>query len=459
MCLAPTAVGTFLPLSASNGTLGRNWFSLLTNTWALAGSPKEYQAQALDSLEQNIFQLAEQTAESGVDDSMQEAIESLTKIVMQMKDEVVSQERLDQRNLNKKHAALRKCLDHYRNHHRVRDQSYGLRYHAHRLKHVFCKVKEVQIFSTYNQCISEQGRCSNTSACCAPLIQPNRYCLEPGVAPSPLQFESECQRTSRCNEESVRNKLLFFRGKLEELDSAELACEQSRKGCEESYNCSDTKIQWTIQHSYCNLNQTEFEDVFCHAAAHMEREWDHFENCLEKNKTQLIEMEQHAIIEQRRRKQEFRALARIFCLLHVLHKNQRKPEKMLKHCLKHESKPGWRFSLPSERDGLVKHYVPKCRSLLWAPGTPYFHKAWYPPHRFPSELMPKTLRTTDCAARLPTNHCRWVGWWKNSQPSLLVTGTTSKTTPKRRFQHRWWHHRFHRKMPRIPVAFRYHIRM
>ena len=40
MCLAPTAVGTFLPLSASNGTLGRNWFSLLTNTWALAGSPK-----------------------------------------------------------------------------------------------------------------------------------------------------------------------------------------------------------------------------------------------------------------------------------------------------------------------------------------------------------------------------------------------------------------------------------
>jgi len=26
-----------------------------------------------------------------------------------MKDEVVSQERLDQRNLNKKHAALRKC--------------------------------------------------------------------------------------------------------------------------------------------------------------------------------------------------------------------------------------------------------------------------------------------------------------------------------------------------------------
>jgi len=27
-----------------------------------------------------------------------------------MKDEVVSQERLDQRNLNKKHAALRKCV-------------------------------------------------------------------------------------------------------------------------------------------------------------------------------------------------------------------------------------------------------------------------------------------------------------------------------------------------------------
>lgn len=27
-------------------------------------------------------------------------------------------------------------------------------------------------------------------------------------------------------------------------------------------------------------------------------------------------------------RQEFRALARIFCLLHVLHKNQRKPEKM-----------------------------------------------------------------------------------------------------------------------------------
>ena len=40
ICLAPTAVGTFLPLSASNGTLGRNWFSLLTNTWAIAGSPK-----------------------------------------------------------------------------------------------------------------------------------------------------------------------------------------------------------------------------------------------------------------------------------------------------------------------------------------------------------------------------------------------------------------------------------
>ena len=29
----------------------------------------------------------------------------------------------------------------------------------------------------------------------------------------------------------------------------------------------------------------------------------------------------------------------------------------------------------------------------------------------------------------------------------------------RRFQHRWWHHRFHPLLPRIPVAFRYHIRM
>ena len=41
----------------------------------------------------------------------------------------------------------------------------------------------------------------------------------------------------------------------------------------------------------------EFEDVFCHAAAHMEREWDHFENCLDARCKQLWHHHLHETFE------------------------------------------------------------------------------------------------------------------------------------------------------------------
>jgi len=419
-----------------------NWFSLLSSTWALQGlRGAKDEPNKLDALENNIFQLAEQAAESkdgGIDDiALRQAVKDMKIMVEQMQEEVRSQERMAQINLEKKHGEVKKCWGHYRNHKQVRDESYDFQRDDTYARLEECKVQEIQIYGMYSHCVAEKDRCSNTTACCAHLIQPNRYCINPGVGPSPLIFSSECEKSSRCNEHSVRNKLNFFRTKLKELDDAELACEDSRKGCQDSYQCTPKQMRWTIQHRYCNLNQTEFEDVFCHAAERMEREWDHFQNCFLHNRSQLLEMEKTAKIEQRRRKQEWRALTRILCFMKVLNRDVKNPEYHLRVCLTKESKGGWRLVLPSDSDKVMKHYVPKCNSSLWAPGTGSFQNKWYSPQHFPEHLMPKTLRTTSCVSQLPTNHCPSFGVEDGTSPASLLAKTSVRKVGLKR------HFRFH----------------
>ena len=227
-----------------------NWFSLLSNTWALQGlRGAKDESNKLDDLENNLFQLAEQAAESkddGIDDiAMRQAIKDMKKMVEQMQEEVRSQERMAQINLEKKHGEVKKCWGHYRDHKQVRDESYDLQPDDTYARLEECKVQEIQIYGTYSHCVSEKDRCSNTTACCAHLIQPNRPCLNPGIGPSPLIFSSECEKSSRCNEHSVRNKLNFFRTKLKELNDAELACE-ARKGCQDSYHTKTDALDHSI---------------------------------------------------------------------------------------------------------------------------------------------------------------------------------------------------------------------
>ena len=158
----------------------------------------------------------------------------------------------------------------------------------------------------------------------------------------------------------------------------------------------------------------------------MEGEWDNFQNCFLHNRKQLLEMEKTAKIEQRRRKQEWRALTRILCFMKVLNREVKDPERHLRVCLTKESKGGWRLVLPSDSDKVMKHYVPKCNTSLWAPGTGSFQNKWYAPQHFPEHLMPKTLRTTACVSQLPTNHCPSFGVEDSTPTSLLAKTSVRK---------------------------------
>lgn len=274
----------------------------------------------------------------------------------------------------------------------------------------------------------------NTTACCAELVQPNKYCLNPGVGPSPLQFQAGCQTTSRCKEESVTSKLSFFKEKIHELDLAEKACEDSRKGCQDYYSCTTQQTVWKMQHSYCNLNQTAFEEAWCHYAAQVEAEFEGFAVCFDHRRTDYLQYETEQKAQLVIRQQEWRALVRIRCFTrafeHAFQKSGRF-EEMLKNCAKMEYNSR---NIPVKLNTAIGHYrkyQPRCHRYLWAPGSERFNEHWYfskyLQHIFPVKLMPSSLRTAGCVSALPTSHCPVVG---SQHRLLLAQAQASRSTAK-----------------------------
>ncbi|OLP90192.1 hypothetical protein AK812_SmicGene28265 [Symbiodinium microadriaticum] len=167
--------------------------------------------------------------------SMKQAINSIRNIVNDMKKQVNETNAAAQYEINRKAEFLAACAV---------PETPALKLPNTQEEVVTCRSEEDPLYKAYELCVSEKARCSNTTACCASLVQPNKYCLNPGVAPSPLQYEAQCDGTSSCKETDIKEKIAFFKGKLDALDAAEKACEDSRAGCQDSYDCVPKQDSW-----------------------------------------------------------------------------------------------------------------------------------------------------------------------------------------------------------------------
>ncbi|CAE7453463.1 unnamed protein product [Symbiodinium natans] len=282
--------------TAEEAAPAANWLSLLTNSWALAGEPESEQTQGLDDLAKNIVKLAKDGAGAAPDESMKEAIASIRSIVIDMKKSVNETNAAAQYEINRKAEAVAACTV---------PETPSLKFGNSKDDVITCRSEEKPLYNAYKLCESEKARCSNTTACCASLVQPNKYCLNPGVAPSPLQYESQCDGTSSCKDTDIKEKIAFFKGKLDALDAAEKACDDSRAGCKDSYDCVPKQDAWKVKQTSCNEMQTNFEQAYCNLAEGLEGKWDTYLTCYDTKKSALTseESKQEATVPGRQQEQ------------------------------------------------------------------------------------------------------------------------------------------------------------
>lgn len=369
------------------------WLSLLTSSWALAGEPQSEQTQGLDDLAQNLVKLAKDGAPP--DESMKQAINSIRNIVNDMKKQVNETNAAAQYEINRKAEFLAACAV---------PETPALKLPNTQEEVVTCRSEEDPLYKAYELCVSEKARCSNTTACCASLVQPNKYCLNPGVAPSPLQYEAQCDGTSSCKETDIKEKIAFFKGKLDALDAAEKACEDSRAGCQDSYDCVPKQDSWKVKQTSCNEMQTKLEQGYCDHAEALEAAWDKYLLCYVTKKASLTseELKQEATVPGRH--QEWRALLRIDCLLGALEVDDTTTAlgKCINTTYTAEDWTHLHLRYPSRLDNFTKKE--SCSDKLLAPGTEHFKGSMY--GKVDDHLYPSTLNTYFCVSGLSTSHCK-----------------------------------------------------
>lgn len=413
--------------AGSKSGTGNPWFSLLTKSWALAGESEPDQTKGLDDLAKNIVELAKSGAP---DETMVNAVESIRAIVHDMKAAVNDSHALAQQQINQKAKAVASCQvpPHTDSDYLDRAIIHG----ENSIENVMtCRAEEVPPYDAWKACEAEKARCSNTTECCAALVQPNKYCLNPGTAPSPLPFEATCEGTSRCKDEDVTTKLAFFKEKLAELDAAEKACEDSWKGCKESYDCESLKTIWETQRTWCNRNHTNFEQGYCDLATSLEAKWDSYYHCYDTNFNALYEEEYTQMAQLPGREQEWRALLRIDCLLGALTSSD--ATKALQACIDkkytHEDWAHLELMYPT----YDASFTPRahCTEELQEPGTSIFSQTWYSSksrdygaHAF--LLIPKSLSTHGCVSGISSHYCPRV-----SDATALLT-VSKKVSPGHR---------------------------
>mmetsp|Transcript_14635 Transcript_14635/g.27474 ORF Transcript_14635/g.27474 Transcript_14635/m.27474 type:complete len:434 (-) Transcript_14635:132-1433(-) len=373
------------------------WLSLLTKSWALPGESPEEQNKGLDSLANSIVQLARN--HEAPDASMQAALDSIKQILKDMKDAVMTANGAAQQEIFKKQGTLAACAV---------PNTTGVAAFQDSNKTtsadvVACRLEENGYYDGYQHCIAEEARCANTTECCAQVLQPNQYCLSQPVAPTPLTFSSACDAASKCREKDLQNKLGFFEAKLKEYTDAEAACELSRAGCNASYACTEKKTLWNTFRGQCNTKQTSFEQALCDLATRVEMDWETYTTCYAHTKDALVKEEdkQEALLSGRR--QEWRGLLRIECLLEALSAADK--ETALQACITKDhaatANATLELSFPSHTGNISS--LATCTQKIEAPGTDHFLKSNY--HQVPSVLMPETLNTYHCVSGVATNHC------------------------------------------------------
>mmetsp|Transcript_72744 Transcript_72744/g.170559 ORF Transcript_72744/g.170559 Transcript_72744/m.170559 type:complete len:435 (-) Transcript_72744:24-1328(-) len=386
------------------------WLSLLTKSWALPGESQEEQSKGLDTLADNIVQLAK--SGQAADPSMQAALESIKQILKDMMEAVTTGNKAAQAEIFKKQAAVAACQVP-----NATDKAVfkaGLRVSAGDV--VSCRAAEKAYYDRYEHCKAEDARCSNTTECCAQIIQPDPHCLATVAPPTPFTFTSDCDGCPKCVGKTLQAKLGYFENKLAQYKEAEAACALSRAGCNSSYACGEFKNQWAEFRGVCNSNQTSFEQAYCDLANHLETSWEKYTLCHTHASQVLAAEEGKQVTLLSGRRQEWRGLLRIECLLDAL--SSANKEAALQACISKNvtgiANETLSLTFPGQT-GNVTDLV-TCTEKLESPGTEAFARAYY--SAVPSVLMPETLTTFHCVSGMATSHCPIA----SSTLSLLTRG-------------------------------------
>lgn len=390
--------------SATGGLLADDkptnpWLSLLTKSWALPGESQEEQSKGLDGLASSILALAKNHKSGAPDEEMKAAVESISQILTDMKDSVTTGNAAAQQEINKKQSAVKNCSVPAE----TSMPDFEATLHLGVKDVLDCRADEKSYYDAYQHCLSEEARCANTTECCVDLIQPNPYCLSPPSPPSPLTFQSECDTASKCREKDLDNKLAFFELKLQEYNEASYACEQSRLGCNSSYTCQLKQEAWKEKHALCNSNQSAFEQAYCDLAGTQEAHWDTYSSChaCSVQALEAEEVKQESLLLGRR--QEWRGLLRIECLLGAL--TAADQAAALDACINKNqttiAAEALNLTYPTKVGAVPTKS--SCSEKLNAPGTSYFLKTFY--SGVPEVLMPTSLTTYYCVSGLSTSYC------------------------------------------------------
>lgn len=218
-----------------------------------------------------------------------------------------------------------------------------------------------------------------------------------------MSLQTTCDSTSKCRERDLRNRLGFFEAKLKEYNDAYALCESSRAGCNDTYACPDKRAKWQEKHAICNMNQTAFEQAYCSLATGVEASWETYTICHTHGKQALVAEEDKQDTLLAGRRQEWRGLARIECLLSALKAADK--EAALDACIKadHAAKANATLTLafPSREGNITNMEV--CGEKLESPGTELFQKTYY--KLVAPELIPTSLTTYHCVSGVATSHC------------------------------------------------------
>eukprot|EP00913_Durusdinium_trenchii_P012879 g12094.t1 len=127
-------------------------------------------------------------------------------------------------------------------------------------------------------------------------------------------------------------------GYYSELQACEQAILAEFPGVQDPFDAGKARVALSLhgvyRHSYCNLNQTAFEEAWCHYAAQVEAEFEGFAVCFDHRRTNYLQYETEQKAQLVIRQQEWRALVRIRCFTrafeHAFQKSGRF-EEMSKH--------------------------------------------------------------------------------------------------------------------------------
>eukprot|EP00931_Biecheleriopsis_adriatica_P093895 TRINITY_DN6761_c1_g1_i1.p1 TRINITY_DN6761_c1_g1~~TRINITY_DN6761_c1_g1_i1.p1 ORF type:complete len:419 (-),score=80.36 TRINITY_DN6761_c1_g1_i1:91-1347(-) len=376
---------------------GNPWLGLMTSSWSLAGKSEDEQSKGLAELSDHILQLASSGALQNPDPTQQQAISSIRDIIVNMEGAVNASIQTSQQNIDNAKTALDQCTPP-----NATDKNTWLGTLNRTGAEVRqCRDIEYPLYQTYIACQDGQVRCSNTTACCVSIIQPEPRCPDfNGILPNPGAEEQTCNGKVKCRANELAAAKQHFQTLLNAVLAAETACENSMSGCPNPpATCTAELAAWTTKKNACNGEQVEFEEQYCELARNVDNGWGAYNNCYTNAKTQLKNTEDQESNLLPSRQQEWRGLLRIHCLLDAL--ESANVTASLEGCIaKTYTASDW----PHIALTLYWSTYPDkatCTEQLESPGTTTFNNKHY--STVPAVLLPANLNSHDCVSRLTGN--------------------------------------------------------